>query len=1293
MTNKTATTIAVLYQLTLGLAVCVHVNAALPGNPEDWRPVKEEFKYVYGQETTHYNLKFKVDPKYYDAFAGLKTGEDRIRRNHLTGWWKLRKLPKTMTEPVWDEDALKWLGGEELAENDIGLKEEFWRPATDDSQWPWTLVPWDWNKAFKFSGTSKLEFGGVGWYRRTFQVGDVPAGHRVILHFEYVEKASTVWVNGKKIGSYTTYINVPGGNVSRGNAAEQHDYDITGAVKPDADNQITVRVFHNGLGYFGYTAKWQTGGIWQPVWIDVVPPVHAEMIYCTPNLKNSSVSLKCALRNTLRKAEDCNFRVVIKPWHSYRYTPPVKGALETALDLGKRTIAPDRSDVIFDVKLNEPVAWDYEVPFLYYVKLYAAIAGGKEVLIGQARFGFREFKTDGPQFRLNGKRVLLMGLNVNEPYRGSMIQAANHRDRWSYWFRSMKDANLNWVRFHSGHYPDSFYDVADEEGYLICAELLGTVFIYEDTPEFVACIKRHADDYYNHPSVVTWSIGNEHFSFSSSREKTLKWAPACTKIYDIYKRFDTTRPITPCSGSGGITHLKEEDFAQWPKSDYHDNHDYTGGGSGHYTQITERFRRYKKLHEKTDIDGQTRPYINGECVHVPHLNRANRQVLAPLRTGIIDIDRRAYVEFMKSFNDPATKIPYKKQLEWTLALVGPGSYALDPDWVYSDIYDEILERYRLHGMEQVGFNLHALDRNFFEWPESSPRWFSELRKDTARKILRHKLQPVYAACDGLKKHCFAGETLDFRVIAMNDTLCDMGAVSVSVTLENRQYKPPVQVVRIPSFTQEKHHPLDMRFGVPSRTPTGHYPLELTIKDSRGKTLSQNSYRLHILGRKQSLKNVQKHKVLVYTGQQGQGAALENVLDKLEVTYERVRDFEALAHADRLIVGPGAFDDFARREAYKMSHFVNAGGRVLVMRQDSLDPDPLAGGLLYQRFPATPTVDPILLSHPVFIGLERKDFRVWNDGVFPVDVVLTPLTEVALAAVTLVHRKLDESGMAVGEVAAGKGVYMFSQLRAIENYDKDSVAAHYADNLIRYCVAGNWTAHYAVKPPKAVQREQFARPDPGSCFFADLRPYCNAGFADEDKEPNNQKGGWVDDGPAGDMRVMPLGKQTFLDVPFDVIDPAKNNGKSCIVLGGRHKTWFPERVNDIRIGRKATYMYFLISPTWAPDKVGTGIGRIVFHYEAGGAGAATGVTIPLVVGRNVLDWTNLANTLPEAAIAFTRKHPGRPEPVGALVIPWENPIPEERIESVSIISNGKAVPVLLAITGTTKVKSRKVDTSP
>jgi len=1290
MKRRYSILIIVLCDLFLILAAHAGKANAIAANPEAWKPVKGEFEYIHGQEHNLYNPDFRLEPKYYDLFAGLSDEEERIERIHLAGWWKLRRLPDTMTEPVWDEGAVQWSGGKELVENDIGLKEKFWETDYDDSEWPWFFVPWDWNRRFRgTTGKSSYDIGGVGWFRRTFHVGEVVRGYRFILHFEYVDRVSTVWVNGKKIGTYTVYETHPGGHISRGNSAEQHSYDITHAVKPNAANQITVRVFHNGLHAYkaGTHLRCQAGGIWQPVWLDMVPPVYAETIYVTPNLSDSSVSLRCFLRNTFPKSRALHFRVRVKPWHSYRYAPPVEDAPATEADLGTEDIASGRSDVTFVVKLKDPVTWDHEQPILYHVQLYAAKPGRqgvKETLVGQARFGFREFTTDGTQFRLNGKRIFLGGIQkVNEPYRGDALLAANNKDWCAPWFKRIRNANVIFMRWSAGHYTEPFHDTADEAGMLLVADRLLT-YNYEDTPEFEASVKRLIDSYYNHAGVVLYSLGNEHFSGGCGREKILKWAPSLTKIYDLYKKYDTTRPITCCSGSAGVAGLKNGEYDKWPKTDYHDNHDYTGGGSGHTDRIPESIRRWRETHARTDLDGP-RPYINGEAIAISPLKGG---FFDALKKDLPDLDRKTYAQLVKEFGEPAAYTRSKGYGGWFVSVIGLGTFLEDLDASVASTYGRILEFYRIHGMEQVGFALHALGREFRAGPRKALRKRAAYTWGTVYNVLQEKLQPVYAMCAELNRNCFAGKPLSFRLIAMNDTMRDLSHVSVSAAIMDDGAKKAEEVIRLPSFTQEKHHYFDVAMNVPDDLRTGHYRLALIVKDQAGATVATNGYRLHVSGKEPLIGKEQIRKVAVYTGKKNQGVGLQKVLDELGVVYDRTIDFSALENYGLLIIGPLSFDDHAKREAYKIHHFLRNGGRVLVLNQHSYDPDPIAPGLFYHRFhgKAATTTDIVTLTHPVFQGLDRKDFHLWNRKQYPVRTALTPLTAAVLAATYPVSSKLTNVGMAVGEVAVGKGVYMFSQLKAIDNYETDSVAARYVNNLIRYCVADDWTAHYAVKAPKGSIREKFKRPEPKSCFFIDLRSHCNKGFIDE--VADDQKGGWADDGAERDMRVIPLGRQIFIGVPFDIIDPAKNNGKSCIVLGGRHKIYFQDRVENIKIGRKLSHLYFLVASTWTGSSVGKNIGKIVFHYEWGGLGTTTIVSEDLVVGRNVFDWTALSNKLPDAAIAFEKMHPLLGEPVGALVIPWENPIPEERIESIDIVSSGKAIPVIIAVTGTTKVKTRK-----
>ena len=1278
-----ATLCGVLFAWTAPAQHYTYMDYYIKEHAKEWKSVnKTEFKYAWGQTGNRYNLRFDLDPKYYDIFAGLKPGAERVRRIHLTGWWRLRRIPNTQVEPVWDEKTLRWRGGEELAANDVGLKEQFQRPDTDDSQWPWFFVPWDWNRTMG-SRSWRYNTAGVGWFRRTFRVGDVPDGYRVILHFEYVDKVSTVWVNGAKIGSYTVYETAPGGNVSRGNSAEHHEYDITQAIKANTDNQITVRVFHNGLHRYkgGSHLRTQTGGIWQPLWVDIVPPVYAERIYVTPRLKDGEIELRCFMRNTLAKSVPRRFSARVSPWQSYRFAPPVKGAPETVAELGKKTIPPGRSQVVLRMKLRDPVTWNHEKPFLYHLQLHAVRPGllrdGPRALIGQARFGFREITADGPLFRLNGKRLYLPGHQPNEPYRSDMVLAANIEDWCVKYLQSMRDTNILYMRLHSGHYPQPFYDAADEVGLLFCAERLLPVN-YDDSPEFAASVKRLIDHSYNHPAIITYSLGNEQYS-GEPKSTILKYGAMSTKLYDLYKRWDTTRPITTCSGSGGVCSLKPEEWRLWPKTDYHDNHDYIAGGCQHYVEIAESIRRCARLHNSMN-PGATKPYVNGECGYITPVHY---DFLDPLAKTLPNLDRALYVKAFREFVADKSRRHMRNKVHnsWLISLVGLGTFVQGPEVVRADAFTGLMEAYRICGMEQVGFNLHSFNPGFTGKAEYMR---GPVTAETKRfnRLVRKMMAPLFVTCDDLTRNAFAGRPLTCKTIAINDTMGDLREVAVSVAVMDGA-KPVVEKkFTISAFTQERHHRVDTQVALPATLKTGHYKLTLLLKDRNGKTLAQNSHRLHVLGREPLAGDGQALEPLVYFGPKGRDAALGKFLDRQGVRYVEAGDFARLERFKVAIIGPDAFDARANKQVGRLRRFIENGGRLLVLCQSGFTISPVVEGLRYRGFGPPSSTDVVTFEHPAFRGFDRMDFRLWNGRVFPTAIAMTPLAPAVLAATARTYRAMSDMGMSVGEIALGKGVYMFSQMRALEHAENDSVAARYAAQLIRYAVGGEWTTRYAVKVTAG--DEKFKRPDPAGVFFVNLRPYCNMGFVDT--VADDRKGGWSDQGPAGDMRVMPLGRQTFAGVPFDVIDPAANKGKSCLVLGGSVKTYFPERVDTIAVGRKATHLYFLIAPTYCAPRPGMKIGKLVFHYPWGGFGTTREIFFELEVGKNATDWTKMTDTLPEAAVAFETAHPKWDEMVGALVIPWENPVPEEKIESIDFVSYGKAIPILVAITGTTKVRT-------
>ncbi len=192
---------------------------------------------------------------------------------------------------------------------------------------------------------------------------------------------------------------------------------------------------------------------------------------------------------------------------------------------------------------------------------------------------------------------------------------------------------------------------------------------------------------------------------------------------------------------------------------------------------------------------------------------------------------------------------------------------------------------------------------------------------------------------------------------------------------------------------------------------------------------------------------------------------------------------------------------------------------------------------------------------------------------------------------------------------------------------------------------------------------------GGYFTIDLRPYCTMGFIDE-KEMDG-KGGWSDQGPKNDLRILPVGRQIFLGVPFDIIDPDKNNAKSCIVLGSNQRLKdLPRQIMKINFGgRKASRIYFLHTGAFGADG-----GKYRVHYSKSTERVET---IPLTSSR-IGDWWS-PSELPEAPIAWSGTNGANR--VGLYMYVWKNPYPDVVIDSIDFISDGQG-PILgvFAMTG-------------
>ncbi|MBI2301991.1 MAG: right-handed parallel beta-helix repeat-containing protein, partial [Armatimonadetes bacterium] len=203
----------------------------------------------------------------------------------------------------------------------------------------------------------------------------------------------------------------------------------------------------------------------------------------------------------------------------------------------------------------------------------------------------------------------------------------------------------------------------------------------------------------------------------------------------------------------------------------------------------------------------------------------------------------------------------------------------------------------------------------------------------------------------------------------------------------------------------------------------------------------------------------------------------------------------------------------------------------------------------------------------------------------------------------------------------------------------------------------------------------AIPRVASFFQVDLSKLVNRAFADE--KADDGQGGWSDQGPTTDLRMFPTGKQTFGEVPFDILSPV-----GCVVLKSGYRpqsTDLPERV-VIPVHHKADVLYFLHSGAWI------GGGRLQWSYIIH-RGDGTSETLKVIAGDSLRDWSD-----PNAALPFDREYPTTTtvawsganqtfDKVSVYRMAWVNHSDWCEVSEIEMVANeGCGVPILVAITG-------------
>ena len=422
------------------------------------------------------------------------------------------------------------------------VEEDFFAEDFDCCQWDDIEVPGNWQMKgyshphytnsiypFPMDPPRVPSENPTGCYVRDFEITEDWADKRILLKFDGVDSFYYVWVNGQLAG------------MSKGsrNAAE---FDITDIAQVGT-NRIAVQVMQWSDGtYLEDQDMWWLSGIFRNVSVCAVPEVDLFDIFAKGSVdakgNEGTLDVEVQIRN--RSEEDPAGEVSVEaqlfdPFRRKVFAKVLKGSVKQLAPQGAEKIS-------LKGKVKDLYAWSAETPFLYTLLLTLKQKDGTVLEYKSLKIGFRTVKITKGIFTVNGKKVLLRGVNRHEF--DTDLGRALTADVMEQDLLTLKQHNVNAIR--TSHYPNApyFYDLCDKLGfYVMCeADLETHGFGYAEgcNPTMwpfweKACVDRMeamVESHKNHASIVIWSLGNEA-GYGCNHKKMAEYT----------RNRDNTRPI------------------------------------------------------------------------------------------------------------------------------------------------------------------------------------------------------------------------------------------------------------------------------------------------------------------------------------------------------------------------------------------------------------------------------------------------------------------------------------------------------------------------------------------------------------------------------------------------------------------------------------------------------------------------------------------------------------------------------------------------------------------------------
>ena len=891
------------------------------------------------------------------------------------------------------------------------------------------------------------DYEGVAFYRRTFNVPAGWEGKVVHIQFDAVNFLSEVWINDNAVGFHE------GGFTP-------FKFRIDKLLKPGEENSLILRVAGpilmqnktiDGIGKME-TPQWRgaiAGGIWQPVKLIATDEMYVKDVFIEPKISDNTATFHMELEHAGVKTNQAQLKVAVRLAKSDRTIVRMDKALN---------IKPGGKKLSWTLNIPNAEYWSPDNPHLYHVDI-SITSGGKVSDRWTAQFGMREFTIRNKRFFLNGKPIYLKATFFEGLYPVKLAYP-DSREMAMREIKLAKEAGFNMIRPWRKPPPPMWLDLADEMGVMTVGSLaVECMDLPVESARLPAWVENEVRESIlrdrNRACVVQWELFNE------LKRPVLK--QLLHPMAMLARKLDPTRMILDESGGwaqGANLYLPYES----EPTKFNDIHDYPG------PQINEEV--YNKLlltgmktHDQMRAMG-LKGRLPGRNV-VPGLMTFFSELGYGSLPDLVDNNNR----FEKIGNPITPPFIYNRRLayEHRQSLKESGfdriypdlkQFCLDQQQIHGTANKRMIEAVRCNGLV-IGYCIHALTAGDWIMGAGLLDLFRN-PKTYAYEGTKAANQPRIIAIRMYPRNVYAEQGTKIEITGVNELDGTKGILKLEIVSdENRTvFTKKMNVNMVSGITLLFKEKLDTKLF------EGTYALKAQIIAGDGSLIAGNEYSFDVFAEKRLAIDGKRIAVL------DPGNSLKPFLKKSGIAF-----VEFDAKTDRSIpVFVSRTEAKTKKQKYlfgELIEFIKAGGTAVYLQGGELNVPWARAGKASELLPVQVRkkaaiglwlcISHLVNDHPVFAGL-------------PVNCMMGPVYENVWAE----HTLLDVDGQTiVGAVgfdfapdfelskrhyygpgdtwwgsdmavlSCGKGRCVLSQLRLVENLDKDPVADKILFNLIKW----------------------------------------------------------------------------------------------------------------------------------------------------------------------------------------------------------------------------------------------------